>query len=117
MDMTFKTIKPKKLSSQIAEQIRSAILAGEYTPGDKLPSERELAEMFSVSRPSVREALYILASAGLTASHQGEGTVVLSLLEAADLNPFSELKCNQGKRTGCRKIGNAGASVVRRTTQ
>jgi GntR family transcriptional repressor for pyruvate dehydrogenase complex len=89
--MTFKSIKPKKLSSQIAEQIRSAILAGEYTPGDKLPSERELAEMFSVSRPSVREALYMLASAGLTASHQGGGTVVLSLLETADLNPFSEL--------------------------
>ena len=43
--MTFKSIKPKKLSSQIAEQIRSAILAGEYTPGDKLPSERELADM------------------------------------------------------------------------
>ena len=89
--MTFKSIKIKKLSSQIAEQIRSAILAGEYTPGDKLPSERDLAEMFCVSRPSVREALNMLASAGLIASHQGGGTVVLSLLESADGNPFSEL--------------------------
>ena len=89
--MPFRSIKIKKLSSQIAEQIRSAILSGDYTPGDKLPSERELAEMFSVSRPTVREALNMLASSGLTASHQGDGTVVLSLLETADVNPFSEL--------------------------
>ncbi len=89
--MTFHSIKIKKLSAQIAEQIRSAILAGEYTPGDKLPSERELAEMFDVSRPSVREALNMLATAGLIASHQGGGTVVLSLMDKADVNPFSEL--------------------------
>jgi len=69
--MTFKSIKIKKISTQIAEQIRSAILAGEYIPGDKLPSERELADIFGVSRPSVREALNMLASAGLIASYQG----------------------------------------------
>jgi GntR family transcriptional repressor for pyruvate dehydrogenase complex len=89
--MTFKSIKIKKLSSQIAEQIRSAILAGEYTPGDKLPSERELAVIFGVSRPSVREALNMLASAGLIVSHQGGGTIVLSLLETTEINPFFEL--------------------------
>jgi GntR family transcriptional repressor for pyruvate dehydrogenase complex len=89
--MTFQSIKINKLSTQIAEQIRSAILAGEYAPGDKLPSERDLAEMFCVSRPSVREALNMLSSAGLIASHQGGGTVVLSLLDTAEVNPFSEL--------------------------
>jgi GntR family transcriptional regulator, transcriptional repressor for pyruvate dehydrogenase complex len=89
--MNFQSIKINKLSTQIADQIRSAILAGEYTPGDKLPTERELAEMFSVSRPSVREALNVLSTAGLIVSHQGGGTVVLSLLETADPNPFSEL--------------------------
>lgn len=89
--MTFNTIKIKKISTQIAEQIRSAILAGDYTPGDKLPSERELAEIFGVSRPSVRESLNILASAGLIASHQGGGTVVLSLMESAEISAFSEL--------------------------
>jgi GntR family transcriptional repressor for pyruvate dehydrogenase complex len=89
--MTFKSIKIKRLTSQIAEQIRSAILAGEFAPGDKLPSERDLAEMFGVSRPSVREALTMLASSGLVSSHQGGGTVVLSLLDSSDINPFSEL--------------------------
>ncbi len=89
--MKFQPIKPKKVSSQIADQIRSSILAGEFAPGDKLPPERELAEMFGVSRPSVREALNMLASAGLVMSYQGGGTVVLSLVETAAGNPLMEL--------------------------
>lgn len=89
--MIFKPIKPKKVSSQIAEQIRSSILAGEFSPGDKLPPERELAEMFGVSRPSVREALNILAAAGLVESYQGGGTLVKSLVETATGSPLSEL--------------------------
>jgi GntR family transcriptional repressor for pyruvate dehydrogenase complex len=89
--MKFQPIKPKKVSSQIADQIRSSILAGEFAPGDKLPPERELAEMFGVSRPSVREALNMLASAGLVMSYQGGGTVVMSLVETVAGNPLSEL--------------------------
>jgi GntR family transcriptional repressor for pyruvate dehydrogenase complex len=89
--MKFQPIKPKKVSSQIADQIRSSILAGEFTPGDKLPPERELAEMFGVSRPSVREALNILAAAGLVMSYQGGGTVVMSLVETAAGNPLMGL--------------------------
>ena len=89
--MKFQPIKPKKVSSQIADQIRSSILAGEFAPGDKLPPERELAEMFGVSRPSVREALNMLASAGLVMSYQGGGTVVLSLVETSAGNPLTGL--------------------------
>lgn len=89
--MAFQPIKPKKISSQIADQIRSSILAGEFTPGEKLPPERELAEMFGVSRPSVREALNILTSSGLIMSYQGGGTVVKSLVESSSGNPLSEL--------------------------
>jgi len=89
--MVFKPISPKKISSQIAEQIRSSILAGEFSPGDKLPPERELAEMFGVSRPSVREALNILTASGLVMSYQGGGTVVKSLVEISAGNPLSDL--------------------------
>ncbi|RNC70339.1 MAG: FadR family transcriptional regulator [Desulfuromonadales bacterium] len=89
--MNFKPIRPKKISAQIAEQIRSSILAGEFTPGDKLPPERELAEMFGVSRPSVREALNMLSAAGLVESYQGGGTVVKSLVELSAGPPLSEL--------------------------
>ncbi|OGU18309.1 MAG: GntR family transcriptional regulator [Geobacteraceae bacterium GWC2_53_11] len=89
--MNFQPIKPKKVSAQIADQIRSSILAGEFAPGDKLPPERELAEMFGVSRPSVREALNVLSSSGLVMSYQGGGTVVKSLVETSASNPLSEL--------------------------
>lgn len=89
--MNFQPIKPKKVSTQIAEQIRTSILAGEFAPGDKLPPERELAEMFGVSRPSVREALNVLASSGLVMSYQGGGTVVMSLVETSASNSLSEL--------------------------
>jgi GntR family transcriptional repressor for pyruvate dehydrogenase complex len=89
--MNFQPIKPKKVSTQIADQIRSSILSGEFAPGDKLPPERELAEMFGVSRPSVREALNVLASSGLVMSYQGGGTVVMSLVESSSSNPLSEL--------------------------
>lgn len=89
--MNFQPIKPKKVSAQIAEQIRASILAGEFAPGDKLPPERELAEMFGVSRPSVREALNVLASSGLVMSYQGGGTIVKSLVDTSAANPLSEL--------------------------
>jgi GntR family transcriptional repressor for pyruvate dehydrogenase complex len=89
--MKFQPIKPKKVSSQIADQIRSSILAGEFAPGDKLPPERELSEMFGVSRPSVREALNVLAAAGMVMSYQGGGTVVMSLVETSAGNPLTGL--------------------------
>lgn len=96
--MKFQPIKPKKVSAQIADQIRSSILSGEFSPGDKLPPERELAEMFGVSRPSVREALNILSSAGLVMSYQGGGTVVLSLVETSGGNALSELIRSEQER-------------------
>ncbi len=96
--MQFQPIKPKKVSSQIAEQIRSSILAGEFSPGDKLPPERELAEMFGVSRPSVREAINMLAASGLVKAYQGGGTVVMSLVETVAGNPLTELIRNEQER-------------------
>ena len=96
--MKFQPIKPKKVSSQIADQIRASILAGEFSPGDKLPPERELAEMFGVSRPSVREALNALTSSGLVMSYQGGGTVVLSLVDTGTGNSLSELIRTQQER-------------------
>jgi len=96
--MKFTPIKPKKVSTQIAEQIRSSILAGEFNPGEKLPPERELADMFGVSRPSVREALNILTSSGLVETYQGGGTLVRSLVENAAGMPLTELIRIDGDR-------------------
>ncbi|KMK67549.1 FadR/GntR family transcriptional regulator [Puniceibacterium sp. IMCC21224] len=59
------------LSAQIAKAIRDAIVAGKLIVGDRLPSEAELAEQFSVSRPTVREALKRLAAQSLIRTQRG----------------------------------------------
>jgi len=89
--MHFQPIKPKKVSVQISDQLRSSILNGDFLPGDKLPPEREMAELFGVSRPSVREALHVLEAAGLVSTYQGGGTVVMSLVDTSSANPLREL--------------------------
>jgi GntR family transcriptional regulator, transcriptional repressor for pyruvate dehydrogenase complex len=53
---------------QVADRIREAIIAGTLAPGDALPTERELAESFQVSRASVREALRALQAQGLVSA-------------------------------------------------
>ena len=87
----FKPVKPKRVVEYIVEQIESEIKNGNLPPGSKLPSERELARLFEVSRSSVREALNILQAKGLISSSQGEGTFVRSLTETIlgiNLNNF-----------------------------
>lgn len=66
------TLDPKaELSSQIATAIRQAIIAGTLPVDERLPSEAELAEQFSVSRPTVREALKRLAAQNLIRTLRG----------------------------------------------
>lgn len=62
---------PKR--DQIASDLRSAIERGDYTPGERLPTEAELVEKWKVSRPTVRDALGILISEGLISSARGRG--------------------------------------------
>ncbi|GAV22061.1 FadR/GntR family transcriptional regulator [Carboxydothermus pertinax] len=74
--MNFQQIRTKKIYEEIIEQIRSLIARRELKPGDKLPSERELAESLGVSRASVREALSALEVLGVLEVRPGEGTFV-----------------------------------------
>ena len=69
-----------------------------FNPGEKLPPERDLAKLFEVSRPTLREALNILAAAGLLDTHQGGGSTVKSLLEMSSGNPLAELIKNERER-------------------
>src|SRR2546430_14706825 len=71
-------IDPRRLSRQIADQIRSLIRAGEFTAGSRLPPERDLARQLGVSRPSVREALIALEVEGLVDVRIGSGIYVLA---------------------------------------
>lgn len=70
-------IQSSKVFEQIAEQIESRILSGELRSGDRLPTERELAEQFHASRTAVREAMKSLAQKGLVNMRPGRGTIVI----------------------------------------
>jgi GntR family transcriptional regulator, transcriptional repressor for pyruvate dehydrogenase complex len=74
--MPFQSIEPRRLYRQIAEQIRGLIRSGEYSPGARLPPERDLAKQLGVSRPSVREALIALEVEGLVEVRIGSGIYV-----------------------------------------
>ena len=78
--MPFQKIITEKLSSSVTLQIEKLILRGILRPGDRLPSERELAERFGVSRPSLREAIANLDTRGLLVSKANAGIFVADVL-------------------------------------
>lgn len=65
-----------KKSDRIVKELRSAIQAGEYRPGDRMASENELAAHYGVSRQTVRKALAALAEEGYVRAEHGRGTFV-----------------------------------------
>ncbi len=79
--MILKAIKKTRIYEDIVAQIKLLIADGKLRAGDQLPSERELSEMFQVSRASVREAIRALESIGLIEIRQGEGTYIASSVE------------------------------------
>ncbi len=91
MTIVFKPIRPKKISEEIVEQIKELISQGELRPGERIPSERDLATMLGVSRPSVREAIMVLEAMGFVDSRQGGGTYVRSLTQSSLADPLSNL--------------------------
>lgn len=72
-------VRKTKVYHEIVDQIRELIVAGRIKPGDRLPPERELAELFKASRNSVRDAIRVLEQMGLIESRQGDGTYVRSV--------------------------------------
>lgn len=69
----FRTVRVSRASQDIVQQIKSNVFAGKLKPGDRLPSEKELAEQFGLSRITVRDALRILESQGLVSIKVGAG--------------------------------------------
>jgi len=74
--MPHEKIGVQRLHESVAEAIKNAIRRGEYVPGTKLPSERELLEAFAVSRPTLREAFRVLENENLIFSRQGDGRYI-----------------------------------------
>ncbi len=81
---TFEPIATSRLYRLIAAQIKQKIQSGAFTPGEKLPSERDIAELLRVSRPSVREALIALEIEGWVDVRVGSGVFVTASHEQGD---------------------------------
>jgi len=90
--MSFEIIKRESTLEVIIQQIKSQIKKGILKPGEKLPSERKLADQLGVSRASVREAIQALAFSGYLEVIQGKGTYILEIAIKYDeiVNFFSE---------------------------
>lgn len=75
------TDDPRPVSQQIANQLRAAILTGKFKPGERLPSQNELAERYDVARETVKAALRVLRDERLIVTRQGSGAFVRAQTE------------------------------------
>ncbi|MCW3036181.1 MAG: putative transcriptional regulator, GntR family [Actinobacteria bacterium] len=86
------------LYRQLADGLRGQILSGELAPGQRLPSEPELAEHYNVARNTVRLALGLLRAEGLVHTGRGRGTFVAADPSAVPLRePASRLRPGRGE--------------------
>lgn len=81
----------QRLSDVVATELETRILEGSLKPGDRLPSERELAVELGVSRPSLRGALQSLVAKGLLITRHGGGTFVTDSMQAAFTDPWQQM--------------------------
>lgn len=96
------------LYQQVSEEIRAAIVSGDLVSGDKIPSEAELSETYSVSRVTVRRAIEELVGEGYLTTRQGKGTFVnwrkleRKLCQTSDVTSFTNLCASMGMVAGAR---------------
>ena len=95
----FETVRRNRIYEGIARQIEKMI-AEKMRPGDRLPPERQLADMFGVSRSSIRDAIRTLELSGLVEARQGLGTVVRERSADAVLNPLTNVLVQKRKLVG-----------------
>jgi len=90
-----------RLYERIAAGIRQALAAGRYAIGDRLPSERDLAQQYGVSRPTIREAIIALEVDGLVEVRTNSGVYVTALQPrggipaTTDVGPFELLEARR----------------------
>jgi GntR family transcriptional repressor for pyruvate dehydrogenase complex len=100
--MTFQPVEsyPRiRISDVVADQIKSLISTGNLLPGQRLPTERELAAQLNVSRPSLREALIRLEADGYLVSGGRGGLVVADITAPVISNPLAELLLQNPRAT------------------
>ena len=70
-----------RVADQILEDLRAQILTRALPPGEKLPAEREMADYYGVSGPTIREAIRVLTAMGLVETRTGSGSVVTAQVD------------------------------------
>lgn len=88
-DFNLKPVRKKKAYEEIVTQIRKLIESGKLKKDDQLPNERELGEIFGVSRSTVREAIKTLESLNIVESRQGDGTYIIVSSEESLVMPLA----------------------------
>ena len=94
----FSSVKPKKIPDIVYKQLVSLITNGHFKPGEKPPSERNMALELEVSRQSIREAINRAKIEGLLEVRQGGGTFVISSLKGNLKPPLSILLEEQAEK-------------------
>ena len=98
---SFSPLKAGRKSEAVFRQITQFIRNGRFKPGSKLPAERELAQVFNTSRPTVREALYHAELVGLIATRHGAGSFIVSDTPREPIDrPLAELIEKEAHRVG-----------------
>jgi GntR family transcriptional repressor for pyruvate dehydrogenase complex len=89
----FRPIKQQRVWEEVAGQLKQSILVGHFKTGDRLPSERDLAEEFHVTRVAIREALRFLENGGFIVTRQGAtgGAYITDLSFQQLVNAFLDL--------------------------
>ena len=83
-----RNLKSESVVQQVINCLTDGMVSGELKPGDKLPTEPELAATFGVARTSVREATKILTYLGVLESRRAEGTFVCSGFTESMIDPM-----------------------------
>ena len=93
-DLRFQQIEREKVSDRVAQELLRLIGEGRLAPGERLPGERQLAEMMHVSRVSIRSALQQLKTQGLITAIQGGGTRIATVTEEIERGLSSLVRAN-----------------------
>lgn len=89
--MSVTSIEKIDLVEKVFEMMKDNIISGEWSPGEKIPSENDLCIMFNVSRNTVRSAIQKLKTIGALSSEQGKGTFVYRSITDSFIDSFIPL--------------------------
>ena len=88
---SLQNLNKKSVKDQVFDQLMNQIVEGVWKPGDKIPSENELASIFGVSRISVREAIQKLKAMELIETHRGKGSFVKAFTTSSYLQTLTPM--------------------------